>query len=140
MVKSREISVATRHKEARFFLKMLNYILFIATLLIVFALVLLIEVVILQLMRWGSFWECIRSALLMNLASLVVSAILLALVPRFGFYSLAIAFALSTLIEGGVLTWLKRSAWGYNFLVAFCANLASNLVLILPAFYYSQAG
>lgn len=119
---------------------MLNIILFIATLLIVFVLILLIEAVVLQLMRWGSFRESLRSTLVMNLASLVASALLLALVPRFGFYSLAIAFALSTLIEGGVLTWLKRSAWGYNFLVAFSANLASNLVLILPAFYYSQAG
>ena len=119
---------------------MLNFILYTATLLIVFILILLIEVVVLQLMRWGSFRQSLYGALIMNLASLIAAGFSLALVPRGGFYSLAIAFGLSALIEGGVLTWLRRSGWGYNYLVAFFANLASYLVLLVPAFYYSLAG
>ena len=112
-------------------------LLYISTLLIVFILILLIETVVLQIMRWGTFRRSIIAALAMNLASIIIGIILLVLVPQFGFYSLLIALILSTLVEGGVLAKLKRDALGYNFLVALAANLASYLVLLLPAFYYS---
>jgi ABC-type microcin C transport system permease subunit YejE len=112
-------------------------LLYLGTLCIVYTLILLVETVVLQLMRWGAFRQSVIAALAMNLASILIGIILLALVPQFGFYSLLIALILSTLVEGAVLTQLKRDALGYNFLVALAANLASYLILLLPAFYYS---
>lgn len=116
---------------------MVPIILYLSALLIVFLLILLVETVVLQLMRWDDFRGAIKAALLMNLASLPVLVILVVLATRFGISSLLIGLILNSIVEGYVLTRLRREAPVYNFTVAFLANLASYLILLLPAFIYS---
>lgn len=112
-------------------------ILYTLTLLIVLLLTVLIETVALQLMRWGNFKGCLRATLVMNLASIVIWFIMLVMVPQLGLAGLILAFLLSTVIEWGVLVRMKRGVLAYNFLVALVANLASYLIILLPAFLYS---
>jgi len=112
-------------------------ILYLLTLFIVLLLTALIETVALQLMRWGTFKQCIRAALVMNLASLIGWILMLVIVPQFGFAGLLLAILFSTVIEWGVLARMKRGVAAYNFLAALAANLASYLIILLPAFLYS---
>jgi hypothetical protein len=49
---------------------------------------------------------------------------------------LPISFIISFLIETFVMTFFKRDALPKNSLYAFIANLASYLLLILPAYYF----
>lgn len=116
---------------------MASILLYLSTLLIVFLLTVLIETVALQLLRWGAFKQSLQTALIMNLASILVWFLLLALVPRMGLFGLVISFLLSTTIEALVLTRMKRGETGYNVLVALVVNLSSYLILLLPAFLYS---
>ena len=97
----------------------------------------LIETVALQLLRWGAFKQSLQAALLMNLASVLVFFLMLALVPGMGLYGLVISFLLSATIDALVLARMKRDETGYNILVALVANLSSYLILLLPAFLYS---
>ena len=119
---------------------MFPLILLLTTLLIIFLLTVLIETVVLQLTRWGNFKDSARGALIMNGASLIVWVIMVFTVQEIGLAGLLIAWLLSTLIEWGVLTRLRPGMTRYNLLVAVLANLASYLILLLPAFWYSRTG
>jgi hypothetical protein len=116
---------------------MIPVFLYLLTLLIVLLLTVLIETIALQLMRWGDFKGCLRAALVMNLASIVIWFIMLVMVPQLGLAGLLLAFLLSTVIEWGVLARMRRGVVAYNFLAALVANLASYLIILLPAFLYS---
>lgn len=117
---------------------MAPYLFLFTTLLIVFSLTVLIETVVMQLLRWGDFKQCGQASLGMNLASVLAWLIMLALVQEIGFIGLLVTMLLSFLIEGGVLARLRPGQLKYNFLVAFAANLASYLILLLPAFWFSR--
>jgi len=119
---------------------MAPFLLLIITLLIIFILTVLIETVALQLLKWGSFRQSAQTAVLMNIASIVIWPLMVFLVQEIGISAIVIAVLLSTLIEATLLTSIKRKTIGYNFLVALIANLASYLILLLPAFWYSRSG
>jgi hypothetical protein len=72
----------------------------------------------------------------MNLTSSVVGILLLVLFPQPNIRNLLIAWPILVVIEGGVLTRLHPQTPRYNWLVAAVANLASYLILILPAFLF----
>lgn len=112
-------------------------LLILTTLLIILILTVLIESVVLQLLGWGPFKESARDALIMNLASILVWPIMVFLVQQVALAGLVIAIILSIAIEGLVLSRIRREYKIYNFIVAGLANLASYLILILPAFWYS---
>jgi hypothetical protein len=103
---------------------------------ILLMLITLIEMVVLQLLHWGNTRQSLRASLTMNLVSSVAGTLLLVRFPRPNLGHLLVAWFILVAIEGGVLTLLRRQTPRYNWFVAALANLASYLVLILPAFLF----
>ena len=58
--------------------------------------------------------------------------------PALGFLGIAIAWALSVLIEWLVLMRLKRGENQRNLILATVANLASYVLLIVPSYLLSS--
>jgi hypothetical protein len=107
-------------------------------LVLLFALIVLVESVVLQVLRWGSFKRSLRGSFWMNLASTLVGFLVLSLVPRLGFIGLLIAWALSVLIEWLVLARFQPGEQRYTLSLAGSANVVSYLLLILPAYLSSK--
>ena len=109
----------------------------VAFVFILFLLIVLVETVALQLLRWGDFRSSLKASILMNLASTLLGLVLLWLVPALGFLGIVIAWALSVLIEWLVLMRLHRGENRRNLILAALANLASYLLLIVPSYLLS---
>jgi len=107
-------------------------------LILLFSLIVLVESVVLQVLRWGSFKRSLRGSFWMNLASTPVGFFILSLVPRLGFLGLLVAWAISVLIEWAVLARFQPSKTRYTLTIALSANLVSYLLLILPAYLSSN--
>jgi len=107
-------------------------------LVLLFSLIVLVESVVLQVMRWGSFKRSLRGSFWMNLASTLVGFFVLSLVPRLGFLGLLVAWMLSVLIEWAVLARFQPGQKRYMVSLALSANLVSYLLLILPAYLSSR--
>lgn len=105
-------------------------------LLVVDLLIALIEGVTLTLLKWNPFRTCILVSLIMNLLTGIINGILLILLQRSPLIWLPIAFVLSILVEGFVMTYFKRDTVRQNGLYVFFVNLASFVILILPAYYF----
>jgi hypothetical protein len=103
---------------------------------ILISLITLVEMVALQLLRWGNTRQSMRASLMMNLTSSVVGILLLVLFPHPNLRNLWIAWFILVIIEGGVLTRLRPQTPRYNWFIAAVANLASYIILILPAFLF----
>jgi len=103
---------------------------------ILILLITLVEMVALQLLRWGNTRQSMRASLMMNLTSSVVGILLLVLFPHPNLRNLWIAWLILVIIEGGVLTRLRPQTPRYNWFIAAVANLASYIILILPAFLF----
>jgi hypothetical protein len=99
-------------------------------------LIALVEMVVLQLLHWGNTRQALRASLAMNLPSSLVGIFLLLLFPQPDIRNLLIAWFILVAIEGYVLTRLRPQALRYNWFTAVVANLASYLILILPAFLF----
>ena len=112
------------------------YILTTLAAVILIMLISLVEMVTLQLLRWGNTRQAMRASLAMNLSSSVVWILLLVLFSQPNLRNLLIAWLIMVAIEGGVLTHMRPRTPGYNWFAAAVANLASYLILILPAFLY----
>ncbi len=104
-------------------------------LIIVDLLLALIEGVILTLLSWNPFRPSMTISFIMNIASGIVNGILLVLLQNSPLLWLPISFVLSVLMEGFVMTYFKRNALRQNSLFVIMVNLASYIVLILPAYY-----
>lgn len=111
-------------------------ILTVLSVAILIALITLVEMVQLQLLHWGNTRQSMRASLVMNLTSSVAGIPLLVWFPHPNLPNLLLAWLLLVAIEGGVLTALRPRTPRYNWFVAAAANLASYLVLILPAFLF----
>jgi len=103
---------------------------------ILMMLISLVEMVVLQLLHWGNTRQSMRASLVMNFTSSVVGVILLLLFPHPNIRNLIIAWLILVIIEGGVLTGLRPQTPRYNWMAAALANLASYVILILPAFLF----
>jgi len=112
------------------------YLLTALAVVILIMLIALVEMVTLQLLRWGNTRQAMRASLAMNLASSVIWILLLVLFSHPNLGNLLIAWVILVAIEGGVLILLRPQAPRYNMFVAAIANLASYLILILPAFLF----
>jgi len=108
----------------------------ILALIVVYILVALAEGVTLALLAWNPFRVSLTVALVMNLISGLVNSILLVLLQRTPLVWLPVSFLLSLLIEWLVLSFFKRDAIRRNLLFTVLVNLASYILLILPAYYY----
>lgn len=105
-------------------------------LIVVNLLIALIEGVALTLLKWNPFRASITVSFIMNMASGIVNGILLIFLQHNPFVWLPISFVLSLLIEGFSMTYFKRDAFRQNYLLVLIANLASYIILILPAYYF----
>jgi hypothetical protein len=105
-------------------------------LLVIDMIIALIEGVTLTLLKWYPFRTSLIVSLIMNIFSGIINGILLILLQQNPLIWLPISFIISFLIETFVMTFFKRDALPKNSLYAFIANLASYLLLILPAYYF----
>ncbi len=98
----------------------------------------LIEAVALTLLSWNPSRTCIKISFLMNIISGIINGILLILLQSNPFIWLPISFAISLLVEGLIMTYFKRDDLRQNSLFVLIANLASYILLILPAYYFGS--
>jgi hypothetical protein len=105
-------------------------------LLIVDCIIALIEAVTLTLLKWNSSRTSLMVSYIMNIISGIINGVLLILLQNNPLVWLPISFILSLLIEGFIMNYFKREAFRQNGLFVLIANLASYLLLILPAFYF----
>ncbi len=113
---------------------------FIILVILLFAilifLITLVEMVVLQLLQWGNTRQSLRASLAMNIPSSAAGMLLLLLFPHPDLRKLAIAWVIFVAIEGVVLSRIRPQTLRYNWLVTAIANLASYMILILPAFLF----
>jgi hypothetical protein len=105
-------------------------------LLVVDLLIALVEGVTLTLLSWNPFRASLIVSFIMNIISGIINGILLILLQRTPLIWLPVSFVLSLLIEFFILTYFKRDTLRQNSLFVLLANLASYILLILPAFYF----
>ncbi len=107
-------------------------------LLVIDVIIAIIEGTLLTLLKWNSFRTCLTVALIMNLAAGIVNGILLVALQRAPLVWLPVSFVISLLVDAFILTYFKRQALGRNSLYALLVNLASYVLLILPAYYFGS--
>jgi hypothetical protein len=105
-------------------------------LLVVDLIIALIEGVTLTLLKWNSSRASLMVAYIMNILSGMINGILLILFQHNPLVWLPISFVISLLIEGFIMNYFKRDAFRQNALFVLIANLASYILLILPAYYF----
>jgi hypothetical protein len=108
----------------------LAYGIVLAVLTVIIALV---EALVLNSKKWGSFGRCLGAALLMNAVSTLFGFLLIAYTGwARPLIWLPVSFGLSVLIEAGILMLLKRRERRQNWDASLKANLASYGFVILP--------
>ncbi len=107
-------------------------------LLVVDLLIALVEGVILTLLSYHPFRQSMFISFIMNILSGIVNGVLLVLLQHTPYIWLPISFVLAILIESFVMTYFKRDYARQNSLFAVLVNLASYIILILPAYYFGS--
>jgi hypothetical protein len=102
----------------------------------IFPLIVVCEVVVFQIMRWGAFRACLKAAAQVNAVSSAIGLGLMLLAPRPNVWQLLIFLALSIVMEALLLNRIKPGASKANWIVSLLANAVSYIVLILPAFRF----
>jgi hypothetical protein len=102
-------------------------------------LIALVEAVALTLLKWNSFPRSLLAALIANVTSSLVGGLLLIFLQDIPVIWMIIAFILSVVIEGAILIKIQPAVGRRTWLLALVANLASYLLLILPAYLFSLA-
>ncbi len=95
-----------------------------------------IESIVLWRLKWGSFKRAALGAIVMNIATSVIGIGIVPFTMQLYFWGLLIDFALSILIEGGILLLFKRDNKRATWLAALAANSASYLLVILPLYLF----
>jgi hypothetical protein len=108
----------------------------IMALIVIDLLIAVVEGVALTLLNWNPFRTSMMVSTIMNLISGIATGILLVLLQRSPLIWLPVSFALSLIIEAVIMTYFKRDSFWQNCLYVLLANLASYILLILPAFYF----
>ncbi len=112
----------------------LFYVLAGVTAVLLFSLIVLVEATAMQWVGWDHRNGCLKASLIMNLASVLPAAASIYLVIQWRLAGMAFAWLISVLIEGGTLAYLGRGEPRANWLSALMANLASYLIILLPAY------
>jgi len=105
-------------------------------LIVVDLLIAVVEGVTLSLLSWNPFHASMMVSFIMNLISGIATGVLLVLLQHSPLVWLSISFVVSLIIEVFIMTYFKRDAFRLNCWFVFLANLASYILLILPAFYF----
>ena len=112
----------------------LFYVLAVVTAVLLFLLIVFVEATAMQWVGWDHRNGCLKASLIMNLASVLPAMFSIYLVVQWREAGLAVAWLICVLIEGATLAYLKRGEQRANWLAALAANLASYLILLLPAY------
>lgn len=105
----------------------------VGALIVLTLIISIVEAIVMLYLKWDKFGRSLRASLLMNVTSTIFGGVLVALGLLGGSYIwLAAAFALSILIEAGVLMLMKRGAARQNWIASLISNLVSYLFIILP--------
>ncbi len=107
-------------------------------LLVVDLIIALIEGVTLTLLKWNSSRTSLTVSYIMNIISGIINGVLLIVLQHSPLVWLPVSFVISLLVEGFTMNYFKRDAFGQNSLFVVLANLASYLLLILPAYYFGR--
>jgi hypothetical protein len=105
-------------------------------LLVINLLVAVIEGVALTLLSWNPFRISMTTSFIMNVISGLINGFLLVLLQQSPLIWLPVSFGLAIIIEVSILTYFKRVSFRRNLLSVVISNLASYLLLILPAYYF----
>jgi len=108
-------------------------------LLLLTLLITLVEGVVLALLKWNVFPRALVASLIINITSSLVGGLLLIFLQEFPLIWMLLAFVLSVSIEGAILLKIQPAFGRRTWLLALLANLASYLLLILPAYLFSLA-
>ncbi len=103
-------------------------------LIVAFLLISAGEALVMKIMDWGTYGRSFLDALLVNLVSTIPGIVVAQYFPSMEFVGFLAAFAVTLLIEGGILALLRRHPASRAMMVALAANLASYLVLALIYF------
>ncbi len=107
-------------------------------LLVIDLIIALIEGVALTLLKWNSSRTSLMVSYIMNIVSGIINGVLLIVLQHNPFVWLPVSFVISILVEGFIMNYFKRDAFRQNGLFVVVANLASYILLILPAYYYGS--
>ena len=107
-------------------------------LVIVDILIALVEGVVLTLLKWNHFRASLTVSLIMNIVSGIINGVLLIILQHNPMIWLPVSFTLAFFIDVFILTYFKRNAFSRNSLYALLVNLASYVLLILPAYYFGS--
>lgn len=110
--------------------------LYITLICLVLLLLTLVEAVILTWLKWAGFGRCLMAALAANFGSSIALGILLIWVEQPHLSDLIVSWLVSLLIEAFILNLFHQKSVWRNLYSSALANLASYVILILPAFYY----
>ncbi len=102
-------------------------------------LIALVEAVVLTLLKWNSFPRSLLAAVITNITSSLVGGVLLIFLQEVPVIWMIIAFLMSVGIEGAILIKIQPAAGRRVWFLALVSNLASYLLLILPAYLFSLA-
>jgi hypothetical protein len=111
---------------------------FLGTLIII-----LIEAAALKLLKWGTFGRSLLAAFVANIVTTLIGLVWLAInylgslalqTAVSGSLGLVVAFILSVVLEAGILMLFKRGAARENWVASLVTNIASYLLVILPAY------
>jgi hypothetical protein len=108
----------------------------IVVLALIYPLIVICEVVVYQLRRWGTFRDCLKTAALVNAVSSAMGVVLMLVVPRPATWQLFIFLAMAIAIEAVLLNRIRPGQSKANWTLAIWANGVSYVVLILPAFRF----
>lgn len=99
----------------------------------------LVEGVALALLKWSVFPRSLIASFIMNTTSSLVGGLLLIFLQDIPLIWMLLAFVLSVSIEGVILLKIQPAAGRRAWLFVLIANLASYILLILPAYLFSLA-
>jgi len=99
----------------------------------------LVEAVVLTLLKWNIFPRSLLAAVIINVVSSLVGGLLLIILQDIPLTWVVITLLMSIVIEGIILLKIQPGVGWRAWLIALAANLASYLLLILPAYLYSLA-
>ena len=93
------------------------------------------EALVLRLLKWGSFWRCLRDSLIVNFATTLVGLVLAVVFLSVEWYTWppfilgVMGWALSILIEACLLGWLEHYEVRRTDIAAVAINTVSYLLL-----------
>lgn len=105
----------------------------ILVVLLVTALISLLEGVVLTILGWDAFGNCVRASFLINIIPTIIALVFISLVPL-GWTAIGVALLFSILVDGALLARIKPGMLLKNYINSILINLVSYAIIIAPAY------